>query len=136
MSSHPNFLGLVCITASDRVRFRTITRKRLLQLTPIEQEKVLENIYFDAHHHIVHEQLDSYEDPSVAEMLKAARSTWKVPEWQLVHISNGNSSFRDREHSDYITIMPSSYRDVRWIEVEAKQKEKAIELLRQSWLLE
>ncbi|MGL5880012.1 MAG: UV DNA damage repair endonuclease UvsE [Xenococcaceae cyanobacterium] len=289
----PN-LGLVCITASDRVRFRTVTRKRLLQLTTIEQEKVLENIYaenlrrlngaidfchseninlyrlssglfpfaddaigetvlntfadvmatigtraqelgirlvlhpdqfvvlnsdrpeviensikvlntharifdllklprspwalmnihggksdrsqrlidnirtlpdpirlrltlendeytysaseilevcraadiamvFDAHHHIVHEQLDSYEDPSVAEMLMAARTTWKVPEWQLVHISNGNSKFSDREHSDYITIMPSSYRQVEWIEIEAKQKEKAIALLRQTW---
>lgn len=289
----PN-LGLVCITASDRVRFRTVTRKRLLQLTTIEQETVLENIYaenlrrlngaidfchseginlyrlssglfpfaddaigetvlntfadfmgeigtraqelgirlvlhpdqfvvlnsdrpeviensikvlntharifdllklprspwalmnihggksdrsqrlidnirslpdpirlrltlendeytysaseilevcraadiamvFDAHHHIVHEQLDSYEDPSVAEMLMAARTTWKVPEWQLVHISNGNSKFSDREHSDYITIMPSSYRQVEWIEIEAKQKEKAIALLRQTW---
>ena len=40
-------LGLVCITASDAVRFRTVTRKRLLQLTEIEQEKVLRELYAD-----------------------------------------------------------------------------------------
>ena len=38
-------LGLVCITASDEVRFRTITRKRLLQLSPSEQERVLRELY-------------------------------------------------------------------------------------------
>lgn len=40
-------LGLVCITSSDAVRFRTVTRKRLLQLTEIEQEKVLRELYAD-----------------------------------------------------------------------------------------
>ena len=40
-------LGLVCITTSDAVRFRTVTRKRLLQLTEIEQEKVLRELYTD-----------------------------------------------------------------------------------------
>lgn len=89
---------------------------------------------FDAHHHVVHEQLDSYEDPSVAQMLEAARETWPVPEWQLVHISNGCNSFRDPRHSDIIWTMPSSYRNAPWIEVEAKQKEVAIERLRQEWL--
>lgn len=89
---------------------------------------------FDAHHHIIHEQLDTYEDPSVAAMLAAARETWPMPEWQLVHISNGCNSFRDPRHSDVITVMPSSYRHVPWIEVEAKQKEVAIEKLRQEWL--
>lgn len=88
---------------------------------------------FDAHHHVIHEQLDSYEDPSVAEMLRAARTTWKVPEWQLVHISNGNQSFRDPQHSDFIQAMPSAYWQVEWIEVEAKQKENAIAQLRQEW---
>jgi UV DNA damage endonuclease len=38
-------LGLVCVTASDRVRFRALTRKRLLQLSSIKQEKLLQNIY-------------------------------------------------------------------------------------------
>jgi UV DNA damage endonuclease len=89
---------------------------------------------FDAHHHVIHEHLDSYEDPSVAEMLLAARTTWKIPEWQLVHISNGSTSFRDPKHSDLITTMPSSYRNVSWIEIEAKQKERAIAILRQNWL--
>lgn len=89
---------------------------------------------FDAHHHVIHEQLDTYEDPSVAAMVTAARKTWSVPEWQLVHISNGCSSFRDPRHSDVIALMPSSYRIVPWIEVEAKHKEVAIEQLRQEWL--
>jgi UV DNA damage endonuclease len=85
---------------------------------------------FDAHHHVVHEKLDSYEDPSIAEILRAARETWPVPEWQLVHISNGRGFFNDRSHSDLITAMPSAYRNAPWIEVEAKQKELAIEKLK------
>ena len=81
---------------------------------------------FDAHHHIVHEKLDSYEDPSVAEMLDKARGTWAVPEHQLVHISNGRTGFNDRQHADLITTMPSSYARAPWIEIEAKAKEDAI----------
>ncbi|HEY9728955.1 MAG TPA: UV DNA damage repair endonuclease UvsE [Chroococcales cyanobacterium] len=89
---------------------------------------------FDAHHHVIHEGLDSYDDPSVAEILAAARTTWPDPEWQLVHISNGRTAFNDRHHSDLITVMPSSYRNAPWIEVEAKLKEEAIAKLRQEWL--
>jgi UV DNA damage endonuclease len=85
---------------------------------------------FDAHHHIVHEKLGSYEDPSIAEILGAARETWPVPEWQLVHISNGREFFNDRNHSDLITAIPSAYRNAPWIEVEAKHKELAIEKLK------
>jgi UV DNA damage endonuclease len=85
---------------------------------------------FDAHHHVVHEKLSSYEDPSIAKMLRAARTTWPVPEWQLVHISNGREFFNDRHHSDLIDVMPSSYRKAPWIEVEAKLKELAIEKLK------
>ena len=85
---------------------------------------------FDAHHHVVHEMLSSYEHPSIAQMLGAARETWPVPEWQLVHISNGREFFNDRKHSDLISAMPSAYRNVPWIEVEAKHKEFAIEKLR------
>jgi UV DNA damage endonuclease len=85
---------------------------------------------FDAHHHIVHETLGSYEDPTIAEMLAAARETWPVPEWQLVHISNGREFFNDRNHSDLIAVMPSAYRNAPWIEVEAKHKELAIEKLK------
>jgi UV DNA damage endonuclease len=89
---------------------------------------------FDAHHHVVHEGLDSYDHPSVAEMVEAARETWQHPEWQLVHISNGRESFRDRQHSDLVETMPAAYRRVPWIEVEAKHKELAIERLRGDWL--
>ncbi|MCA1617958.1 MAG: UV DNA damage repair endonuclease UvsE [Acidobacteria bacterium] len=89
---------------------------------------------FDAHHHVVHEGLDSYDHPSVAEMVEAARGTWPRPEWQLVHISNGRTSFRDRHHSDLIESMPAAYRRVPWIEVEAKHKELAIERLSADWL--
>jgi UV DNA damage endonuclease len=89
---------------------------------------------FDAHHHICREGLSSYEDPSVAEMFYAARSTWANPEWQLVHISNGETAFNDRKHSDFITVMPSVYREAPWIEIEAKAKEEAIALLQTQWL--
>jgi hypothetical protein len=40
----PN-LGLVCITTSDRVRYRTMTRKRLLQLSDQQQRRALEELY-------------------------------------------------------------------------------------------
>ena len=89
---------------------------------------------FDAHHHIIHEHLETYDDPSVAEMLAAARTTWSVPEWQLVHISNGKDFFADPRHSDLITEMPNCYYQAPWIEVEAKFKELAIEKLRVEWL--
>lgn len=90
---------------------------------------------FDAHHHVIHEHLDSYEHPSVAEMLAAASTTWPDPQWQLVHISNGMESFNDQRHSDLITVMPSAYRNAPWIEVEAKLKEQAIDKLRKEWLI-
>ncbi|AFZ14104.1 UV-damage endonuclease [Crinalium epipsammum PCC 9333] len=89
---------------------------------------------FDAHHHVIHEKLDTYEDPSVPEILAAARSTWHLPEWQIVHISNGREAFGDPHHSDLISVMPTSYRNAPWIEVEAKLKEQAIEKLRTEWL--
>ena len=81
---------------------------------------------FDAHHHIVHEKLDSYEHPSVAEMLLKARATWPDPSQQLVHISNGREGFNDRQHSDLIATMPSCYLGAPYIEIEAKHKEEAI----------
>lgn len=90
---------------------------------------------FDAHHHICYEHLDSYDDPTVAEMLLAARETWPNPDWQLVHISNGETAFNDRKHSDLITAMPSAYHQVPWIEVEAKHKEKAIFDLHDWWMI-
>jgi UV DNA damage endonuclease len=89
---------------------------------------------FDAHHHLVHEKLKTYDDESVGRMLAAARETWPVPEWQLAHISNGREAFNDRHHSDLIERMPVAYRNVPWIEVEAKQKERAIEKLQAEWL--
>jgi UV DNA damage endonuclease len=89
---------------------------------------------FDAHHHLVHEKLDSYDHESVSRMLQAARMTWPVPEWQLVHISNGRESLTDRHHSDLIKTMPAAFRNAPWIEVEAKHKELAIEKLQTEWL--
>lgn len=88
---------------------------------------------FDAHHHVVHEELDSYEHPSIAAVTAAARETWTDPAWQMVHISNGRDSFNDAKHADYVAIMPSAFRTVPWIEVEAKQKELAIARLRKTW---
>jgi len=89
---------------------------------------------FDAHHHVCRERLSSYDDPSVAHFLDAARETWPDPAWQLTHISNGRTAFNDRHHSDLISQMPESYRRAPWIEVEAKHKELAIEKLRAEWL--
>jgi UV DNA damage endonuclease len=88
---------------------------------------------FDAHHHIVHEDLPSYDDPSVGDMLRKARATWADPAQQLVHISNGRSGFNDRQHADLIATMPACYAQAPWIEIEAKSKEEAIDGLR-PWL--
>lgn len=88
---------------------------------------------FDAHHHIVHEDLPSYDHPSVHEMLVKARETWAEPAHQLVHISNGRSGFNDRQHADLIETMPACYAQAPWIEIEAKSKEEAIDGLR-PWL--
>jgi UV DNA damage endonuclease len=85
---------------------------------------------FDAHHHIVHDKLSSYEHASVGEMLRKARETWPHPKHQLVHISNGRTAFNDRQHADLIETMPSSYAQAPWIEIEAKSKEEAIRKLR------
>ncbi len=40
-------LGLVCITASDAVRYRALTRKRLLQFDDAEQKRMLRELYAD-----------------------------------------------------------------------------------------
>lgn len=90
---------------------------------------------FDAHHHICYEKLNTYDHPSVESMLWAARETWTNPDWQLVHISNGEKSFSDRTHSNLISAMPQVYYQVPWIEVEAKHKEQAIFNLRSWWLM-
>lgn len=89
---------------------------------------------FDAHHHVCHENLESYDDPSVEEMFWAARETWENPDWQLVHISNGRERFNERSHSDVIWEMPRVFRHAPFIEIEAKHKEIAIEKLRNEWL--
>jgi UV DNA damage endonuclease len=89
---------------------------------------------FDAHHHIVREKLEDYDDPSVAETFYAARETWTDPQNQLVHISNGREKFGDRAHSDLVFTMPEVFRFAPWIEVEAKHKELAIRQLQKDWL--
>ena len=90
---------------------------------------------FDAHHHVIREKLDRYEHPSVREMTLAARETWSPhPDWQLVHISNGDASFADPRHSEKISRFPSAFLDVPWVEVEAKAKEDAIGPLRKRLL--
>lgn len=84
---------------------------------------------FDAHHHVIHDHLGSYDDPWVAASLQAAAATWPDPSWQLVHISNGRTRFHDMAHSDFISNMPACYRQAPWIEVEAKAKDEAISRL-------
>jgi len=91
---------------------------------------------FDAHHHICREKLDDYNHESVAEVFWAARETWKNPENQLVHISNGRDHFQDRAHHDLIFTMPEVFRFAPWIKVEAKTKEAAIDKLKNEWLID
>lgn len=86
---------------------------------------------FDAHHHLVKEQLQSYDDPSIASYTAAAAATWPDPDLQLVHISNGRESLLDRRHSDTIAVMPKAFKRVPYIEVEAKAKERALFALRE-----
>lgn len=89
---------------------------------------------FDAHHHVVREKLEDFEHPSIRYFLDAARETWSVPDWQIVHISNGRGYVTDPRHSDLIHTMPSAFRNAPWIEVEAKRKDVAIEKLREKWM--
>lgn len=81
---------------------------------------------FDNLHHAIREKIDSYDDPSLTHFTAQARETWPDRTWQLVHLSNGRTSFRDRNHSDLIVQVPAAFNGVPWIEVEAKGKEKAI----------
>lgn len=81
---------------------------------------------FDAHHHVIHESLTSYDAADVGKALGVAQKTWPDPAWQLTHISNGRAGFGDMAHSDFITDMPRCFHDAPWIEVEAKAKEQAI----------
>lgn len=86
---------------------------------------------FDNLHHAVKQKLVSYDDPSVARFVRAARDTWPRPDWQIVHLSNGKANFLDRNHSDFITDVPPAYRGLPWVEVEARAKERAILKLRE-----
>lgn len=85
---------------------------------------------FDCHHHLIKQKLDSYDHPSIARFTRLARDTWPKPHWQMVHVSNGRASLHDRSHADLVTQMPRAFARVPWIEVEAKGKESAIDLLR------
>ena len=89
---------------------------------------------FDAHHHLIHEHLESYNDSSISQAFELAKTTWQQPEWQLVHISNGKQHFHDTKHSDFIADMPDCFCAAPWIEIEAKQKEQAIARLSREWL--
>ncbi|MEJ7861799.1 MAG: UV DNA damage repair endonuclease UvsE [Pyrinomonadaceae bacterium] len=89
---------------------------------------------FDAHHHVCREKLDDYNNKSVEDAFWAARATWKNPENQLVHISNGRGHFQDRAHHDLVFEMPDVFRFASWIEVEAKHKELAINKIKNEWL--
>jgi UV DNA damage endonuclease len=88
---------------------------------------------FDCHHHVIKEGLCDYNHPSVARYTRLARDTWPDPAWQVVHVSNGETAFRDRYHSLQITMIPKAFRAVSWIEVEARGKELAIAGLRANW---
>ena len=123
-------LATIIPTLPDNVRARLCLENDERAFGPAELLPVCEAVnvpmIFDAHHHVVREKLESQNDPSVREWVLAARATWTPPEWQVVHLSNGIDGPQDRRHTDLITHFPDAYRDVPWIEVEAKGKERAL----------
>jgi UV DNA damage repair endonuclease len=110
-------LGLVCITQSDEVRYKTVTRKRLLQFEAAEQKRVLRELY-----------------AANLARLDAALDFCTARGLCLYRMTSGLFPFCDRHHSDLIEAMPAAYRSVPFIEVEAKHKELTIEKLRAQWL--
>lgn len=90
---------------------------------------------FDNLHHAVHQDLADYDDPSFGEQVRAARATWPTADWQMAHLSNGAAGPTDRYHAGFITRLPASYRELKWVEVEARGKERAIYHLRETWNL-
>ncbi len=96
-------------------------------------EKTDVPMVFDAHHHVIHERLESLNHSSVTHFTNLARQTWQPQDWQIVHLSNGRTGVQDQKHSDLIETLPEAYRGVSWIEVEAKAKEVAIASLKKSW---
>ena len=130
---------LVCETENlpDNVRRRLTFENDEYSYSAAEMLEVCRRtdrpMVFDCHHHVIREKLDSYDHPSVRYYTEAARETWPSPDWQVCHVSNGDAAFLDRYHSEYITRMPESFRNVPWLEVEARGKERAILGLRQHW---
>jgi UV DNA damage endonuclease len=128
-------LAAIIPTLPDAVRLRLCLENDERAYGPAELLPVCREtgvpLIFDAHHHVVREKLASQDDPGVREWVLAARTTWTPPEWQVVHLSNGIDGPQDRRHTDLITHFPDAYRDVPWIEVEAKGKELALAGLRQ-----
>jgi UV DNA damage endonuclease len=91
-------------------------------------------LVYDVHHDLCKEKLPSYDHHTVEMWVKYARDTWSNPDHQLVHISNGDSGLHDRKHSEYVHTIPEAYRNVPYIDVEAKGKELAIRDLNDWWL--
>ncbi|TSA83170.1 UV DNA damage repair endonuclease UvsE [Deinococcus detaillensis] len=114
----------------DAARLRLVLENDERAYSPAELLPVCQAtgipLVFDAHHHVVHDKLESQEDPSVREWVLLTRATWAPPAWQVVHLSNGIEGPQDRRHSHLIADLPSAYFDVPWIEVEAKGKEEAV----------
>ncbi len=126
----PAELTAIIPTLPDAVRLRLALENDERAYGPAELLPVCRAagvpLIFDAHHHVVREKLESQNDPSVRHFVLAARATWTPPEWQVVHLSNGIDGPQDRRHTDLIAHFPDAYRDVPWIEVEAKGKELAL----------
>ena len=123
-------LTAIIPTLPDPVRLRLCLENDERAYGPAELLPVCQAtnvpMIFDAHHHVVREKLASQDDPSVRDFVLAARATWTPPEWQVVHLSSGIDGPQDRRHTDLINHFPQAYRDVPWIEVEAKGKELAL----------
>lgn len=67
---------------------------------------------FDAHHHVLKEKLNGFEDPSIREFTELARNTWPDPTWQIVPLSNGAAGLTDARHSRLVKTWPSAFENV------------------------
>lgn len=140
---HPQ-LGLVCITQSKDVRYRTVTRKRLLELPPDGQRRLLDEIYRDnlrtfeaALRYCERESISLYrilssifpfadEDVGRETLRPLGDALADAGRYAL------ERGIRLVMHpdADLIDVMPACYVHAPYIEIEAKSKEEAIRKLR------
>lgn len=82
-------------------------------------------VVFDPHHEAVRSRCAPYA-AHLHEHAALALRTWRDEAAALAHLSNGLDGIHDRRHSDLIAYTFPALDDFRWVDVEAKGKERAI----------